>query len=264
MQTYDDWFYGQFPGGRAGVEWNATGVDLVSTSAEGADEQRAKVLQYFFSKMEIDWIGEGSVAKLIEHGFFSAVGIINNPEVLEEVIGENGRKAGIMMKKILESTTPQRLFAALGLFGRGLGERKLKVVFDKYTVEEVLSGRVSVEEYCELQGYDVKSAELLHCNASSANTIYQRIKSKVKFVQPKAVVLGKGALINEVIIATGVRLSPEMIAKVQSMGGEVVENFSKAITILVCKDIHSTSGKTQKARDLGIKIISLAELTAMV
>lgn len=239
--------------------WNTTGVDLISTSIDGSYEQRAKIMQYYFSKMEIDFIGEGAIAKLMTHGS-TIIDIINKPDILEEVIGENGRKAAVMMQKILTSTTPQRLFAALGCFGRGLGERKLKVVFDRYSVSEVLDGNISVMDYCDLSGYDIKSAELIHSNTSKAKDIYEQIKSPVSFEQPTTQTLGIGKFSNDVLVATGVRLSPEHIAKIQAAGGIVSDAFTKATTILVAKDPKSTSGKAVKAREMGISVISLAEL----
>ena len=214
--------------------------------------------------MEIDFIGEGAVAKLMSAGHVDVIEIINKSFVLGGIIGENGRKAAEMMNKILNETTPQRLFAALGSFGRGLGERKLKVVFDKYSVEQVLSGSISLDEYCELPGYDVKSAQLLVENASRANEIYEQIKNKIKFRVQEEKVLGTGILVNQVIVATGVRLSPEIISKIESLGGEVTDSFNKQTTLLITKDPNSTSGKAQKARDSGIKVISLSQLNSML
>jgi NAD-dependent DNA ligase len=245
-------------------KWNATNVDLISTSVDGEAEQTAKIMQYFFAKMEIAFIGEGAVAKLIDGNFTDLLSIIKNPDILESVIGENGRKAAFMMKATMKSTTPQRLFAALGLFGRGLGERKLKVVFDRYTVDQVLSGRISVEQYCELPGYEAKSAGLLISNAAAASDVYNEIKSKVKFMKEEIVTLGVGALSGQILAATGVRLLPELIERVQQAGGSYADAYSKSTTILVAKDPKSTSGKAQKARDAGIKVISLAELMEMV
>jgi NAD-dependent DNA ligase len=244
--------------------WNKSNVDLISTTDDGNLDMKAKQMEYFFSKMEIDFIGEGAVAKLFDAGVTEVIWIINNPSPLEQVIGENGRKAAVIMKKILSETTPQRLFAALGVFGRGLGERKLKVVFDKYPVEMVLSSKIKLEEYCELPGYDVTSATLLIENWPLARTVYDLIKGSVKFVKPKAIVLGEGAFSNQILVATGVRLSPELIAKVQAQGGIVSDSFGKTTTILVAKDPQSTSGKMGKAKEMGIKVISLATLMEMV
>jgi NAD-dependent DNA ligase len=245
-------------------QWNKSKVDLISITDDGNMEMQAKQMHYFFHKLEIDFIGEGAVAKLMDFGHTEIHKIINNPDILGAAIGENGRKAAVMMKKILVSTTPQRLFAALGLFGRGLGERKLKVVFDKYPVEKVLSSKIKLEEYCELPGYDVTSATLLVENSAVARAVFDQIKDSVRFIRPAEKVLGAGVFTNQILVATGVRLSPELIEKVQAQGGAVSDSFGKTTTILVAKDPKSTSGKMGKAHALGIKVISLAQLMEMV
>jgi DNA ligase (NAD+) len=242
--------------------WNKTKIELISISDDN-DDVLAKQMEYFFSKMEIPFIGDGAISKLFSSGHTQITQIINTPEILEITLGENGRKAVVEMRKILSSTTPQRLFAALGVFGRGVGERKLKVVFDKYSVEQVLSG-ITVEDYCELSGYDVISAGLVHSNTGAATEVYEKIKGVIKFAKPVGKVLGTGVFSNEILVATGVRLSPEVIEKVQAQGGVVSDSFGKTTTILIAKDPRSTSGKMGKAHAMGIKVISLAQLMDMV
>ena len=40
--------------------------------------------------------------------------------------------------------------------------------------------------------------------------------------------------------------------------------MSRNVTVLVCKDPSSTSGKAQKARDLGIEVIGLEDMRQRV
>jgi DNA ligase (NAD+) len=72
-----------------------------------------------------------------------------------------------------------------------------------------------------------------------------------------------GSLSGVSVCFTGVRdkaLEAEIVAK----GGVVKSGVSKNLSILVCKDPASTSGKAKKARDLGIEIVSLDGMRARV
>jgi DNA ligase (NAD+) len=242
--------------------WNETGVDLIGHGVD--DEILAKQLQYFFHKMEIDFVGEGNVAKLIESGYTSPSEIIRDTSVLEKVIGENGRKASLIMNKVLKSTTPQRLFTALGSFGRGMGERKLKVLFGAYDYSEVLSGKITQSMITSLQGFDTKSANMIFENIDGAKTSFDSIRSHIKFEKEPTKILGKGELSGETIVATGVRFKEDQIKKIEASGGTISDALNKNTTILVVKDISSSSSKMVKATSMGIKIMSLVDFSSMI
>jgi DNA ligase (NAD+) len=123
---------------------------------------------------------------------------------------------------------------------------------------------ITLDQYCELPGYDIKSAEMLKRNTASAAEMYDTIKAYITFAKEEILQLGVGVFSGQVIVATGVRLSPELQEKIALHGGVVSESFNKQTTILVTKDVNSTSGKAQKAKDLGIKVISLETLLSMV
>ena len=61
------------------------------------------------------------------------------------------------------------------------------------------------------------------------------------------------------ILKNGIVLSEETIKK---LGGEVGSGVSSKTTILVVKDKSSSSGKTAKAKSLGVKIMDAKEFTA--
>ena len=56
----------------------------------------------------------------------------------------------------------------------------------------------------------------------------------------------------------------EMVEYIESFGGKVVSSVSSKLNYLINNDITSTSSKNQKAKELGIKIISEEELMEMV
>lgn len=56
----------------------------------------------------------------------------------------------------------------------------------------------------------------------------------------------------------------EMKHKIESLGGKVSGSVSKKTHYLINNDLTSTSGKNQKAKSLGIPIISELEFEAMI
>lgn len=62
---------------------------------------------------------------------------------------------------------------------------------------------------------------------------------------------------------TGVR-SKVLEAKIKDASGIIKSSVSKDLTYLVAKDPKSTSGKAQKAKEYGVKIIGLAELEKLL
>jgi NAD-dependent DNA ligase len=261
--TYDEWFYSQFQCGQSPFSWNATGIDLITT---GSTEQLQRKLEFFFSKMEVEFMGPGNVAKLIEGGIRNPVSAILNSGKFEAIVGELGRKATVSLTEKLSATTPARLFAALGSFGHGMGERKLTALFNVFPVGDVLSGQVGIDSVVSIPGFEVKSAQLILENCSEAKRTYAEIYKFVTFKKPKADFEKAltGSLVGQVFCATGVRISEADQCIVESKGGRVIDSFNSVVTTLVTKDLSSGSAKIQKARDKGIKVITLEHFKELI
>lgn len=63
---------------------------------------------------------------------------------------------------------------------------------------------------------------------------------------------------------TGVRLSKDELELAKKAGWEEKSGVSKNLNVLVVKSTHSTSSKTEKAKSLGVKIVSLDEFLKMI
>jgi NAD-dependent DNA ligase len=62
----------------------------------------------------------------------------------------------------------------------------------------------------------------------------------------------------QVIVFTGVR-NKELEAAIVAAGGEVSTTVGKKTTLVVAKDPEENSGKIKKAREMGIRIVGMAE-----
>ena len=77
-------------------------------------------------------------------------------------------------------------------------------------------------------------------------------KSGLTLAVPKKRVAKGNRLRNEVVLFTGFR-DKELAEKIIEQNGVVANGLTKAVTILVCPP-GTSNNKTEKAKDLGIKI----------
>jgi DNA ligase (NAD+) len=56
----------------------------------------------------------------------------------------------------------------------------------------------------------------------------------------------------------------ELKARIESAGGKVTGSVSEKTDYLINNDLHSSSSKNKKAKQLGVKIITEAELNSML
>ena len=68
-----------------------------------------------------------------------------------------------------------------------------------------------------------------------------------------------GALTGKSVCMTGFR-DPSLTAAIEEQGGSVKSSVSKSLAFLVCKDPNSTSGKAQKARQYGVKVVGVDDI----
>jgi DNA polymerase-3 subunit epsilon len=87
----------------------------------------------------------------------------------------------------------------------------------------------------------------------------KRYTSIAPFVAPKT----SGSMAGYAVCYTGIR-SKEQEQAIEAAGGKVVTSVSSKTTHLVTADPHSTSGKAEKARALGVKVVGLDEMWTML
>lgn len=264
-EEYTPWLNAQLDevAGTGNWEWTSTGVDVVLVNKDTADVA-LQVMEHFFAKLEVEFVGAGNVKKLFEYGITTPAEAITAPNfAFEQAFGSNGKKAYTSMCNRLNGVTPAKLFAALGAFGRGIGERKLTALFAVIPFTRVLNGQLTTMDIAEVAGFDNKSAHKIFNSAEDAREKYHQIIDHITFAAPKAVPT-TGALLNQVYCPTGVRFSPEIKAKIEALGGECTDTLSSKVTTLVTKDLDSTSSKIEKARQKGVTIISLDQLKAQL
>ena len=148
-----------------------------------------------------------------------------------------------------------KLMTSTNLFKGGLGEKKLEVVISKYP-NIMTKTKLTLNDIIECDGFSQKTAKAFLIGFKKFTVFIKEhpflnynVKSSLSKVNDK--------FKNEFVVITGFRDS-NLEEEIISMDGKIQNTINSKTTLLIVKDIDSTSTKIQKAKELKIKIISLS------
>lgn len=252
-------------------KWTASGCDVVvDTSDQPRDDISLKLIEFFFSKVKVNGLSAGLLKKIYDAGYDTIGKIVTIDHAkLSAIDGFKDKLAtkiadgiGTRMKDVDQVT----LMAASNCFGRGMGERKIQMITrvlprvledDRYVPQQ--------KDLVAIQGIEAKSAfqfleGLTKWRAfKSANHLEPAAGQAAEPPQqkpPQAQIFDGIA-----VLFTGAR-SKEAEAFIVARGGTIKESISKNVDIVVCKDVSAKTSKLEKARSLGIKVMSLDSFLA--
>ncbi len=253
-------------------KWNETKIDII-VDDEDNKETKFKQIEYFFSKINTTGVSKGILRKLFDNGYDNIGKILKlKSQDLEKIDGFKGKlaeKICLTITNTINNTKTLTLMSASNQFGRGIGEKKLEIVANKYP--EVLSSKkpkLVVEELVILEGIEMKTAlqiikglDAWH-EFAKENDIFQYIKETTSKASTSTTTTTTTPT-NHIFqgrnfLFTGVR-SKEVEEYIVGHGGVIKSSISKNIHTLICKDPNATSSKLQEARKLGIEIMSITE-----
>lgn len=240
-----------------GVEicWNESGIELVTLTPN--DSQKLKSIISFFEVLECDNVREGVISQLYNSGYKSIKDILNlNISDLEKIDGFGKRKAKIVFDSIQKSIKGVRLSKlqhATNIFV-GLGSKKLALLehfIEKPTIEQVM----------KIEGFAETSAKTY---VDNYDKFFDFIKDLPVTIEEKVeIVKTSNDLEGMVFVFTGIRMKSEETI-LESRGAKISSSVSKNTTHLVCKDPNSVSSKLEKAKSLGIEIMSVDDLNILL
>lgn len=239
--------------------WTESGVDAVMINPDENDEVRFKQIVDFFESVDVPVLREGNIRKMWDAGFRTIVAMIQAEEIDYIVaLGKRGAEAHEGLHKRLSSITHHDLLGSLPFFGRGVGKKKFKKLFevlDKNKIHEY-----SVEEIATVEGFDTKTAEKIVGGVSDYLNFMSEVQEYVTFVEPKLTGI---SMKGQNVVMTGFR-DKAMAEEIEANGGRVQSGVSKTTTIVVAANPNSNSGKAKKARDLGIQVIGIDEFKELL
>lgn len=242
-------------------KWNKSYVDFILCDVSASRDAQCQQLIAFVQNLGIEFLGPESVTKLFDAGFDTPAKLITATlNDFRTNIGQaNGEKAMKSMMAILREVPPYMLAGSGGFFGRGIGRRKLKKIFDVFS--DYTLKTVTLEDICSVEGFDSKTAQQVIDNVANYWDFLEEVDGYYAFAAPTLSTGGR--FDGEAVVFTGFR-DKDAMAVIEAQGGKVSSGVSKNTTLVVTKDPNSTSSKIQKARDLGIKIIGPDELYDMI
>ncbi len=251
------------PEGKEGVDWawNDSGVDIFAhEDLDSSDEQQIRALTHFFTTMGVEGFRDGTCRRLYESGLATVKKILAaDEEDLEEILGaKNGAKLANSLLSNCSVVYPATLAYAWSGFGRGVGTTKLWAVWNEL-------GNKGVEKLLTLtKTARVPKLEPL-VGPVAAKVIAQNLDSFFKFagtlplkmVQfvPEKVKVKSKKLNGQVICMTGFR-DAALSAEIEENGGSTTDGMSKDVTILLVKDLNTTSSKASTAKSRGVPIMT--------
>jgi DNA ligase (NAD+) len=238
---------------------------FLMTSAND-DTRIVKKLDNFLKTLDVKGVGEKSLIELV---VTKKAVTIQQMLALTEADWSAATSGDKIAQKIaydinqkLQGVTLPKFIKALGLdfFGEDTTERLVEAGFD--TVEKILAIK-SRDTMLAIPGIkDAKADAAMKAIKEQASFI-REVAAKVRFKAAKAVVVtGNHPLSGKKVCFTGVRLKGDQVSRFESLGMEEVSGVSKNTDILVCKDPSSSSSKMEKAKELGIQVISLDDFVS--
>lgn len=242
--------------------WTETGVDLIVADASNNDIVKFERLNDFFATLDIPNLGEGNLQKMFDCGFTTPESII---PLTQEDFGSLvnslsiGKKIFTGMREKLTNVPLFKLMGAHAAFGRGVGVRKMKKLYEAFAGD--MTKCADFNAIVAVEGFETKTANKIVNGVVPFNAFMAEIADHVTiapYVAPKV-----GGLSGKVFVFTGFR-SKELEQAIEAAGGKMGSSVSSKTSFLVTENPQGTSGKLQKARDVGVQVIGVDELKAML
>jgi len=253
-------------------KWNETEVDYIidynkKISQDVIDIVQQKIILHFFRKIGVKYLSEGIIAKLYKEEYKTIADIIGAPEEdLYDIEGLGEKSITKIYKEIYLKLDELKLheFMAASHMDRGLGERKLKEIINKYPniMKEKWNRDEFIEKIKEVEGFSDKLAERFVDNFKEFKKFFKEINDvynldhllKVKIIKP----IGE-LFKDKSICLTGTR-DKETIEFIEKNGGKISSSVSSKTSLLIhADDADKSSNKFTNATKYKTPIISLSE-----
>ena len=253
--------------------WTATKVDIVLENAGEDITVREKNITAFFVSLEVEGLSSGNVKRIMTAGFDTISKILKmtkedfktvegfKEKMIEKVF--NGIHEKVGKASILD------IMVASNLLGRGLGERKLKPIIEKYP--NILTTNQTNEEKIkmlrEIEGIGPENAKSFVSNIPVFMDFLRECSLEGKLSEaPKRAetttvesnINTSGPLYQKKIVMTKIR-DKEIIDYLVKVGASLEDNIKKDTFVLIVKTHDDVSNKTKYATENNIPIMTPQE-----
>lgn len=247
--------------------WGDTHVDIQVASGVASHDMKLKQMEHFVSALDIKHVAAGTLKRLYEAGHDTIPKLFRLKEA--DVLKIDGFKAA-SSKRIIEGfqqaktqATCTDMMVASNTFGRGLGKKKIELIVA--AIPSVMEGKVpSMEELLAIKGAGEETAKAFAVGLPEFFKFMEEIGVPCRpKVAKKVAASSPSKLANQTVVFTGFR-NKAWEEKVAELGGKVTTTVSKSTSLVVAGDPSESSTKLNKARELGIRIISKEAFASMI
>ena len=231
--------------------------------------QLLRGIEHFASRdaMNIEGLGEAVVKQLVESGLVSSPAdlyILNIQDIMS-LQGFKEKSAGNLLRAIENSkqVQPDRLLYALGI--RGIGRRSAEMLMRKFgSIDGVMNAGeaaiLSIDSFGEILARSVAEA---FADTQMRELVEKLREQGLKFDYDKAASGDKLSGLTFVLTGTLPTLKREQAKElIESNGGKCAGSVSKKTSYVVAGE--EAGSKLTKAQELGVKILTEAELLEMI
>ena len=249
-------------------DWTETNIDIFLKGDEKNREHDINAFVHFMKTLDIDGVKDGVITKMYDAGFDTLKKIINiSLDEIRIIRGFKDKSALKLYQSLQNISTSkcEKLLIASNVFGRGLGEKKLKLISDVYPFigyDKTRSLNLSIDDLIKINGIAVTTADQfikgiekyfefcedigIECKKSNKEAINNQ-SSKFYIFKGKKVVF------------SGFR-NKEYEDNITNSGGTITTALSKATNYLIVKEYNDSSAKIKKALEYGTIIMTKHEL----
>lgn len=237
---------------------------LMCTNPNCGAKIEGKLLHFIGAHgLDIESMSTATVRDLIKLGWLTKMSdIFNLKNHRTEWINLKGYGEG-SVDKILEGIpTSLELWKVIASAGIPNVEKQTAILLanEFKTWDAFRQAIVNKYDFTKLNGIGCTTASVI------ANFDYSEIDDVMKYITIKETIVG-GKLDNMRFCITGSLhnfSNRDALVKVIEANGGKIAGVNKNLTYLICNDKTSTSGKSKKAKDLGIKVITEEEFMKLI
>ena len=241
--------------------WNKK--DIILDDIKKNREQDIKIFSNFMKSLNIKGIGEGIITKLYDASHDTLEKIITiTKEDLLKIDGIKEKSANNLieaLKDIYKKKCLEIMFAS-NILGRGLGERKLKLLIDAYPFicenqEKAL--KLTKDDIIKIDGFGNVTADAIIKNLKSFLDFYNSIFTSKTVINDdeEEQIETNDKYKDKIYVFSGIR-DKELEKVIINSGGKIVNVVNKKTTLLIVKSLDDTTVKVETAKKYNIPIIT--------
>ena len=247
-------------------KWNDTNVDIILLNVNEDPIVKEKNITGFFKGIEVDGLGGGNVARIIETGYDTVPKIINMS--IADFLKVEGFKEKMASKlytgihEKLEAASLVSIMAASNIFGRGFNNKKMELILEEIPDILISSKMIGhkITAVTAIKGMAEKTATTFVSKIEEFKSLLKDcgLENKLQLTKSESeeIMNVLSPLYKKTIVLTGTR-DKQVLDILKKNGATQGSSVSKNTFMVVAKSAEDDTGKAEEARKLGIPIMSV-------